>query len=48
MQVWVVRVPAEGLRVEGLSLQRVYLSWDFLRELAALLYYFFRGWLCCC
>lgn len=46
MQVWVARVPAGGLDLRGLSLQRVWSSWDFFRELAALAYYFVRGWLC--
>ena len=46
VQVWVAHVPVEGLRLDGLSLQRVFSSWDFWRELAAIGYYFLRGWLC--
>lgn len=45
-QVWVAHVPVEGLQLDGLSLQRVYSAWDFWRELAAIGYYFLRGWLC--
>jgi len=46
LQVWLARVPVEELNLRGLSLQRVYSSWDFYRELAALVYYWLRGWLC--
>jgi hypothetical protein len=46
LQVWLAHVPVDGLSLKGLSLQKVYSSWDFFRELAALLYYWLRGWLC--
>ena len=45
-QVWVAHVPVEGLQLDGLRLQRVFSAWDFWRELAAIGYYFGRGWLC--
>ena len=45
-QVWVAHVPVEGLQLDGLRLQRVFSAWDFWRELAAIGYYFLRGWLC--
>lgn len=45
-QVWLAHVPVNELSLRGLSLQKVYSSWDFIRELAALLYYWLRGWLC--
>ena len=45
-QVWVAHVPAEGLPLNGLRLQRIFSAWDFWRELAAIGYYFLRGWLC--
>ena len=39
-------MPVDELSLKGVSLQRVYSSWDFYRELIALLYYWLRGWLC--
>ena len=46
MQVWLAIVPAGGLSGKGLGLQRLWSSWDFFRELAAIAYYVCRGWLC--
>jgi hypothetical protein len=48
VQVWLARVPVQSVYAAGMPLQRVYSSWDFFRELAALMYYGLRGWLCSC
>ena len=48
MQVWLARVPVEDVQKRGLALQRLYSSWDFYREIAAIVWYFVHGWLCSC
>lgn len=46
LQVWLAKLPVEDVRSRGLALQRVYSSWDFYREIAAIMWYFMHGWLC--
>ncbi|KAK9909341.1 hypothetical protein WJX75_000747 [Coccomyxa subellipsoidea] len=39
MKVWLARVPVEDVRKRGLALQRLYSSWDFYREIAAIVWF---------